>query len=228
MRSWTGSSNSRGRAASLAASERPIQQTQRIGWRKNNHPAVKAIIPRFPDFGPYADLYFPGGIFHVAFGKGWGEAVKEMDLNVPRGDPPRGVKPVDDGSLLEMTIDARRNVPGVFEGLSQVTFRDDRPEVWGVSMLDWSIHTHLDDLEVATTPSREEQLFESLCYFDHYLKGRDNGTPEKELIYYTLGEEAWKTTDVWPPQGFDTRRYYFSENESLASEPPSSASGRFR
>ena len=146
-------------------------------------------------------------------------------------------------------------------------------------MLDWSIHTHLDDLEragtpmftwggwfdagtaqgvlhrfttlsnpqkailgpwshggghhaspyqppdFATTPSREEQLFESLCYFDHYLKGRDNGTPEKELIYYTLGEETWKTTDVWPPPGFDTSRYYFSENESLASEPPSSASG---
>ena len=79
--------------------------------------------------------------------------------------------------------------------------------------------------DFATTPSREEQLFESLCYFDHYLKGRDNGTPEKELIYYTLGEETWKTTDVWPPPGFDTSRYYFSENESLASEPPSSASG---
>ena len=246
---------------------------------QNNHPAVKAIIPRFPDFDPYADLYFPGGIFHVAFGKGWGEAVKEMDLNVPRGNPPRGVKPVDDGSLLEMTIDARRDVPGVFEGLSQITFRDDRPEVWGVSMLDWSIHTHLDDLERAgtpmftwggwfdagtaqgvlhrfttlsnpqkailgpwshgggyhaspyrppdfdTTPSREEQLFESLCYFDHYLKGRDNGTPEKELIYYTLGEETWKTTDVWPPPGFETSRYYFSEKGSLASEPPSSVSG---
>ena len=55
-----------------------------------NHPAIKAIIPRFPDFDPYADLYFPGGIFHIAFGKGWGESVKEMDLNVPRGDPPRG------------------------------------------------------------------------------------------------------------------------------------------
>ena len=26
---------------------------------QNNHPAVKAIIPRFPDFDPYADLYFP-------------------------------------------------------------------------------------------------------------------------------------------------------------------------
>ena len=51
-----------------------------------NHPAVKAIVPRFPDFDPYADLYFPGGIFHVAFGRDWGRDVKEMDLNVKRGE----------------------------------------------------------------------------------------------------------------------------------------------
>ena len=187
---------------------------------------MKAIIPRFPDFDPYATSISPAVSFTSLSAKVGVEAVKEMDLNVPRGNPPRGVKPVDDGSLLEMTIDARRDVPGVFEGLSQVTFRDDRPEVWGVSMLDWSIHTHLDDLEragtpmftwggwfdagtaqgvlrrfttlsnpqkrssvpgamaaaitqspyqlpdFATTPTPEDQLFESLCYFDHYLGKR--------------------------------------------------------
>ncbi len=123
---------------------------------QQNHPAVKAIVPRFPDFDPYADLYFPGGIFHVAFGRDWGQSVKEMDLNVKRGDPPRGVKPVDedkDGALLQAAIDARREVPGVYEGLSQITFRDDRPDVWsGASMLDWSIHTHIDDVERSRVP----------------------------------------------------------------------------
>jgi len=122
---------------------------------QKGHEAVKAIIPRFPDFDPYADLYFPGGIFHIAFGKGWGESVKQMDLNVPWGEPPRGIRPVDGpdgGSLLEQAVDARRNVPGVFEGLRQVSFRDDVPDSWGASMLDWSIHTHLQDLERAGTP----------------------------------------------------------------------------
>jgi len=241
-----------------------------------NHPAVKAIIPRFADFDPYADLYFPGGIFHIAFGKGWGESVKEMDLNVPRGDPPRGVKPVDgdDGSLVEAAVDARWDAPGVFEGLSQVTFRDDIAELWGVSMMDWSIHTHLDGIEQAgtpmyswagwfdagtaqgvlhrfatlpnpqkaiigpwshggryhaspylppdaeTTPSREAQLEESLCYFDRYLKGVDNKTPERLLYYYTVGEEVWKKTDVWPPAGASKKILYLSADNGLAAEAP--------
>lgn len=246
-----------------------------------NHPAIKAIIPRFPDFDPYADLYFPGGVFHIAFGKGWGEAVKEMDLNVPRGEPPRGVKPVDDddGSLVEATVDARRHVPGVFEGLRQVTHRDDRPDTWGVSMMDWSIHTHLDDLEasgtpmfswggwfdagtaqgvlarfttldnpqkaiigpwshgggyhaspflapdVETDPSRDAQLKESLCYFDHYLKDIPNDTPVHRLTYYTVGEEAWKTTDVWPPAGSTSKTLHFASDGKLSENAPSEPEG---
>jgi hypothetical protein len=104
---------------------------------------------------PYADLYFPGGIFHIAFGKGWGESVKAMDLNTKRGDPPRGVKPVDEdrgGALVAAAVEARREAPGVYEGLRRITFRDDRPEVWGVSMLDWSIHTHLGEVERPGVP----------------------------------------------------------------------------
>ncbi|HSF14030.1 MAG TPA: CocE/NonD family hydrolase [Vicinamibacteria bacterium] len=240
-----------------------------------SHPAIRAIIPRFPDFDPYADLYFPGGVFHIAFGQGWGDSVKEMDLNVPRGNPPRGVKPVDgdDGSLVEAAVDGRREAPGVFEGLSQISFRDDVAEVWGVSMLDWSIHARGDDLnrsgvpmfswggwfdagtaqgvlhrfktltvpqkaiigpwshgggyhaspyrppDLETDPSPEAQLNESLCYFDRYLKGVDNGTEEHTLFYYTLGEEKWKKTSVWPPLEIHYMRLYLAPDSRLAFEP---------
>jgi putative CocE/NonD family hydrolase len=247
-----------------------------------NHPALKAIVPRFPDFDPYADLYFPGGIFHVAFGRDWGQAVKAMDLNVKRGNPPQGVKPVDEdegGVLLQQAIEARRDVPGVFEGLSRITFRDDRPDVWNASMLDWSIHTRIAEVErsgvpifswggwldagtaagvlhrfttlsnpqkailgpwshggghhaspfrlpdVETVPSREAQLRESLCYFDRYLKGIDNQTPERELIYYTLGEEAWKSTATWPPPGSSSRPLYLAAGNVLSPEAPTEESG---
>jgi uncharacterized protein len=247
-----------------------------------NHPAMKAIVPRFADFDPYADLYFPGGVFHIAFGKGWSRSVKEMDLNVKVGDPPRGVKPVDDdtgGALLAEAIDARREVPEVYEALSRITFRDDRPEVWGVSMLDWSIHTHLDEVarsrapifswggwldagtaagvlhrfatlsnpqkavigpwshggghhaspyrppDFATVPSPEAQLGESLCYFDRYLKGIDNDTPERLLIYYTMGEEVWKSTDRWPPAGAASRSMYLAAGNALSFESPVEDSG---
>jgi hypothetical protein len=211
------------------------------------------------------------------FGKGWSRSVKEMDLNVKRGSPPRGVKPVDEdpgGSLLAAAVEARRDVPEAYEGLSRIVFRDDRPEAWGVSMLDWSIHTHLDDVErsrtpifswggwldagtaagvlhrfatlsnpqkaivgpwshggdhhaspyhppdTETVPSREAQLGESLCYFDRYLKGIRNETPERELIYYTMGEEVWKSTAKWPPAGSTSLSMYLADGNVLSREAP--------
>ena len=39
---------------------------------------------RFPDFDPYTDLYFPGGVPNAYMGSTWGLRVKEMDLNTPR------------------------------------------------------------------------------------------------------------------------------------------------
>jgi putative CocE/NonD family hydrolase len=250
---------------------------------QGNHPAVKAIVPRFADFDPYADLYFPGGIFHVAFGRGWSQSVKDMDRNVKRGEPPRGVKPVDEdggGALLAEALEARREVPEVYDGLSRVTFRDDRPESWGVSMLDWSIHTRIEDLERSkvpifswggwldagtaagvlhrfqtlsnpqkallgpwshggghhaspfrppdfeTVPTREAQLGESLCYFDRYLKGIENETRERALIYYTLGEEVWKSTDTWPPPGSGSLSMHLAPGKALTFEPPPEDAGK--
>ncbi len=37
-----------------------------------NHPAVKAVIPRFSQFDLFADLVFPGGVFHEWLVKYWG------------------------------------------------------------------------------------------------------------------------------------------------------------
>lgn len=114
------------------------------------HPAVKAIVTRFPDFDPYSDLYFPGGIFHTSFGKAWSEKVKSLDLDVSNGEPPAGVKPTDedkDQALLHAAIQQRIDIPPVYEGLRQIVFRDDIPSTWGVSMMDWSISNHLKELQ---------------------------------------------------------------------------------
>lgn len=62
---------------------------------------------------------------------------------------------------------------------------------------------------------------EMLEYFDYYLK--DVGDPavaEKKLFYFTLGEEAWKVTTVWPPAGAATERWYFAEAKTLSREAP--------
>lgn len=133
---------------------------------ERDHPALKAVVSRFPDYDPYADLYFPGGVPNAYMGRTWGLLVKRMDLNeltapAGAGDEPadaaaRRIRPVDgpDGAaLLNEAIEARRDVPDVWQGLQQVTFRDDRPPSWGGwSMDDWGIHAWREAVERAGTP----------------------------------------------------------------------------
>jgi uncharacterized protein len=75
-------------------------------------------------------------------------------------------------------------------------------------------------------PGLKELWQEALEYFDHYMK--DTGSAEhaeKKLIYYTLGEEAWKVTDVWPPAGATTERWYLGAENGLSRESPALETG---
>ncbi len=246
----------------------------------SRHPAVKVIVPRSPDFDLYPDIYFPGGILHAAFGEGWGQSNKDLDMNLPRsrgGGPPKGVRPVDadeDGSLLAEAVQARADAPSVHDGLKQVIYADDVPTTWGTSLDETSIHRHLDALEgsgaamltwgswwdagtasgvlhrfmaldnpqlavigpwshgmrhhaspyrdpdIPNDPSRDVQSAEDVCFFDRYLRGAESERPERLLVYYTGGEERWKTTEVWPPEGSTTQRLYMAADHALVSDAP--------
>ena len=50
-------------------------------------------------------------------------------------------------------------------------------------------------------PSREQQRLEALQFFDHYLKGAPGPAAERRIHYFTLGENQWHATAVWPPAG---------------------------
>lgn len=122
-------------------------------FAERNHPAFRAGISRFPDYDPYTDLYFPGGVPNAYMGSNWGNRVKEMDLNIPRdrGMGPVGVKPVDGdagGRLLKEAVEARRHVPSVYESLKLLTYKDEAMPLWnGVSMDWWGIHSHAEAVE---------------------------------------------------------------------------------
>lgn len=49
---------------------------------ERNHPALKGIVPRFTDYDPYEDIWFPGGIRNAFVGERWGDHVKSLDRNV--------------------------------------------------------------------------------------------------------------------------------------------------
>lgn len=67
---------------------------------------------------------------------------------------------------------------------------------------------------------------ELLKFFDYYLKGKETGIlEEKRVHYYTLGEEQWKTADIWPPPAQPVS-YYFGPDNTLIKHQPDSTDGK--
>lgn len=61
-----------------------------------------------------------------------------------------------------------------------------------------------------------DHIGEVLRFFDHHLKGWDTGiTKEKPVHYFTMVEEKWKASDVWPPKNTVYRSVFFDEGNSL-------------
>jgi putative CocE/NonD family hydrolase len=49
-------------------------------------------------------------------------------------------------------------------------------------------------------------------WFDHFLKGEDNGVLEKmpKVRYFTMGLNKWQTADTWPPAGAQPMTLFLS------------------
>jgi len=83
--------------------------------------------------------------------------------------------------------------------------------------------------DASPSPTRQEQWSEMLRFFDAHLKGAEQpGESEKVLFYYTLGEEKWKATPVWPPEGTELQRWYFAADGELSLEEPAAETGSDR
>lgn len=62
---------------------------------------------------------------------------------------------------------------------------------------------------------------EVLRFFDHYLKGTRTGIDRDPPVrYFTMGEGAWKTSDNWPPAGFEPLDFYCAPGNGLSAEKP--------
>ena len=72
-------------------------------------------------------------------------------------------------------------------------------------------------------PNYEFQFEAMVRFFDACFK--EKIPSEKTLYYYTMGEELWKKTNMWPPSGQTRVKWYFSENNSLSETKPTDESG---
>jgi putative CocE/NonD family hydrolase len=255
-----------------------------------NHPAVKAVIPRFADHDVYLDISFPGGMPLEGIVKKWAYFNRQMDNNVVPDDAglsgrlmAKGVKPVDSDEkreLLEAAVGEHEKNADVFELFNATEYRDDPGNGTGITIDDFSPHNFKEDIErrdvavfswgswfdagqgqavirrflnysnpqravigpwshggdhhaspyldvdAPTDPSIRSQRFECLRFFDYFLKDVDNGVmSEKVLIYYTVGQEKWKSTTVWPPEGHAMQRYYLADHNRLSKKAPQSKTG---
>ena len=65
-----------------------------------------------------------------------------------------------------------------------------------------------------------DQAGELLRFFDFHLKGTDNGFGrERAVRYYTMGAEAWRESDTWPPAA-EIRTLHFAPEHALANATP--------
>jgi putative CocE/NonD family hydrolase len=76
-------------------------------------------------------------------------------------------------------------------------------------------------------------------WFDHFLKGEDNGLLEKtpKVHYYTMGLNKWQSSDTWPPKEAKPVTFYLASSgraNSLAGDgalvsaaPPKDAADKF-
>jgi len=260
-----------------------------------NHPAVKAVVPRFIEFDEYTDLPFPGGICNAEFIRLWHEGNWALDTNDTRKLVEldgggcfarwalKGVKPVDGRhrrKLLRAAIAEHAGNGNLVALADSMTYRDDSVEGHDGDVDSISLHLHREAVERSGAayflwgswcdagtanavlhhfftysnpqravigawshgarrdadpfkatdtplwPSWKDQMLDCLRFLDEHLKGADTGImSEKLLHYYTMGEDAWKTTSTWPPEGMHTQRWFMREGQALSQTAPSEENG---
>lgn len=251
----------------------------------NQHPAVKACIPRSNIYDLYGYVMFPGGVCQGPFIDIWGYTTNCLDNNNftafgKRAKLARGIHPVhkDKGrKMLNQCIANHKNNFDVFKGLQQVKYRDDIQEHVQLSADAFSIHTNRDKVANSGTAiyriggwydgalakscvegymnsantvkvlvgpwdhgpqynvspyahTKDVNLnvrLEMLRFFDHYLKGIENGiNNEPAITYYTVGAEDWNTANTWPVKSTENKQLFLSNDNSLSTSSAQAKGGK--
>ncbi|GHD14144.1 acylase [Halioglobus japonicus] len=51
-------------------------------------------------------------------------------------------------------------------------------------------------------------------WYNYWMKGEDNGVLDRDRIhYFQMGDNEWRSTNQWPPEGVVPQKWYFSSNE---------------
>jgi uncharacterized protein len=65
-----------------------------------------------------------------------------------------------------------------------------------------------------------QQMAETLRFFDHYLKGRNNGIDREDPVYIYVANDRWRREKEWPLSRQRVQSFYLQEGSALSGEVP--------
>lgn len=73
-------------------------------------------------------------------------------------------------------------------------------------------------------PSLEQQYIPIFDFLERTMSGNGSAI-EPKLNYFTMGENVWKQTTVWPPDGSMKKRLFFADDNRLVEDAPLTSVG---
>lgn len=69
--------------------------------------------------------------------------------------------------------------------------------------------------------ARFDHTAEALEFFDYYCKGIETALVDAPPVrYYTMIEDRWKSSETWPPTGFERLVFYLDDGARLSRQSP--------
>lgn len=79
----------------------------------------------------------------------------------------------------------------------------------------------LPEVYVGTQGVRYDLDLRYLQWFDRFLKGKENGIDKTAPVeYYTIGENKWKTDELWPVLKAENQSFYLTADGGLSRKIP--------
>ncbi|MBK8350650.1 MAG: CocE/NonD family hydrolase [Saprospirales bacterium] len=127
----------------------------------NQHPNVKACIPRSSIFDLYNDIAFPGGVRHGKFIEVWRDTTLSLDKNNLKYigavanmviKNPNPIKADKQGKQYQTAHAQHQSNFDIFSGMYKITFRNDIHPDLGRSINEFSVHYYKVKIEKSKTP----------------------------------------------------------------------------
>ncbi len=112
------------------------------------------------------------------------------------------------------------NGMGTTEALDVVEdFDDDKKKlILGPWMHSGNANRDLHGVDFGDNAIRYDLDYNYLLWFDHFLKGDDNGVNKGEVLeYYTVGDNVWRTDKGWPLPNIKNVPMYITSGENANS-----------